>query len=355
MSVYKYKYKRVTYYYFRVNIKGSQFSRRFDKGCRFRTPLEAELAESRFLYLKGGIQNKTVIYVYQLHDDFYSFLQQRYKYSSLYSIMKSFDNHILPLIKEERIDRLSLKTSKTINEYLSHLEMKNPKNVVSAAKNFYRFLLTYEISIPLDSIIYPKKFTMTVEKDCIRFWNLEQFKRFISVVDDPYWKLMFLCFYYYGLRVGELRGIKLKNFTSEHLIIDNCVSNCNFEGKQIDISPKTNSSIRTYPMFNIIWECYLKCSIKGEYLFSSLQDEKLAIGHTTIRRKLLKYCKLANVPFINIHGFRHSCASLLINQGMDSLQVARWLGHSNPQVTLTYYAHLFEKRNDAVFDLLNNI
>lgn len=354
MSVYAYVHRRITYWYFKVNVFGKQYARRIEDGKRFLTKQEAQLAESRFLSRNCDFNKKSVLYCYQLHDEFLLFLKQRYKDSSLYSLTKAFDNHIFPLVKDYRINDLSLKTSKIINDYLNQLVMKNPKNVVSAAKNFYRFLLQYEVSIPIDSIIYPKKFSMQLDKN-IRFWTLEEFKRFIKVVDDPYWKLMFLCFYYYGLRVGELRGLKHSNFFQDKVIIDNCVSNCNLDGGQLDISPKTASSIRTYPMFDSIWNCYSQLDHSGVYVFNSIQDSKLSIGHTTIRRKLIHYCDISGVPFINIHGFRHSCASLLINKGMDVLQVSKWLGHSNPNVTLTYYAHLFEKRNNEVFNLLNNL
>jgi hypothetical protein len=38
-------------------------------------------------------------------------------------------------------------------------------------------------------------------------------------------------------------------------------------------------------------------------------------------------------------GFRHTCASMLIDDGKSILQVAAWLGHENPKVTVDTYAH----------------
>ena len=43
------------------------------------------------------------------------------------------------------------------------------------------------------------------------------------------------------------------------------------------------------------------------------------------------------------HALRHSHASALIARGLDVLTISRRLGHGSPVVTLTTYAHLFEK------------
>lgn len=43
------------------------------------------------------------------------------------------------------------------------------------------------------------------------------------------------------------------------------------------------------------------------------------------------------------HALRHTHASALISAGLDVVTVSRRLGHANPTVTLTVYAHLFQK------------
>ena len=47
-------------------------------------------------------------------------------------------------------------------------------------------------------------------------------------------------------------------------------------------------------------------------------------------------------------GLRHSHASYLINEfNADVLTVSRRLGHSSPDITLKYYAHMWN-RNDSI-------
>jgi integrase len=49
--------------------------------------------------------------------------------------------------------------------------------------------------------------------------------------------------------------------------------------------------------------------------------------------------KKAGMPHVHFHDLRHSCASMLINSGVDLYTVGKILGHSSPQTTARY-AHL---------------
>jgi integrase len=49
------------------------------------------------------------------------------------------------------------------------------------------------------------------------------------------------------------------------------------------------------------------------------------------------------VSWIGFHAFRHTCASTLIAEGRNIVQVPRWLGHHSPVFTLTVYAHLLDE------------
>jgi hypothetical protein len=47
------------------------------------------------------------------------------------------------------------------------------------------------------------------------------------------------------------------------------------------------------------------------------------------------------LPKVTLHALRHTHVSQLIATGLDVVTVSRRIGHSNPTVTLTVYAHLF--------------
>ena len=46
------------------------------------------------------------------------------------------------------------------------------------------------------------------------------------------------------------------------------------------------------------------------------------------------------MPHIRFHDLRHSCASLLLANGVPMKQIQEWLGHSDFSTTANIYAHL---------------
>ena len=62
-----------------------------------------------------------------------------------------------------------------------------------------------------------------------------------------------------------------------------------------------------------------------------------------VRRRVLKpAAEEAGVSWIGFHTLRHTCASRLIAEGRNIVQVSRWLGHHSPAFTLSVYGHLLE-------------
>lgn len=72
------------------------------------------------------------------------------------------------------------------------------------------------------------------------------------------------------------------------------------------------------------------------------------------RRVLIPMVQAAGVPWAGFHTFRHTCASILLSQGRNVLQVSRWLGHHSPAFTLTVYAHLMDEGVGGPLDVRQN-
>jgi integrase len=47
-------------------------------------------------------------------------------------------------------------------------------------------------------------------------------------------------------------------------------------------------------------------------------------------------------PTVTFDTFRHTCASLLFDDGRNIKQVQEWLGHADPAFTLRTYVHLMD-------------
>ena len=60
------------------------------------------------------------------------------------------------------------------------------------------------------------------------------------------------------------------------------------------------------------------------------------------------------LPKVTFHALRHTHASQLIAAGLDVVTVSRRIGHSNPTVTLTVYAHLFGNTDERAATAVEN-
>jgi Site-specific recombinase XerD len=61
------------------------------------------------------------------------------------------------------------------------------------------------------------------------------------------------------------------------------------------------------------------------------------------------------LPKLTFHGLRHTSASYLIACGQDVVSVAKRLGHSSSNTTLSIYAHAFKKRDEEAAGLMNKL
>ena len=56
-----------------------------------------------------------------------------------------------------------------------------------------------------------------------------------------------------------------------------------------------------------------------------------------------------------IHDFRHSCASLLINNDANVTLVAKYLWHTKIVETLNTYSHMFKTVLDSVVSVIHSL
>ena len=193
------------------------------------------------------------------------------------------------------------------------------------------------------------------------FWTYEEFKQFISFVDDKLYYVIFNFLYFTGVRFGEMAALTWHdiNFNKKSIRINKTL-NTKIEDKGYIITePKTQNSNRTIDLddklINLLKEHYnsendLFDFNKDMFVFGNAKY----IPTTTFIRKLDFYIKSANVKKITPHGFRHSHVSLLINLGCDSRDVAERIGDTIQVVEKTYY-HMFPQKKKRTVEALNMI
>lgn len=186
----------------------------------------------------------------------------------------------------------------------------------------------------------------------------EMMDLFDAVTGDPL-ELCVKIAAYYGLRRSEVLGLRwdaisLKNKT---LSISHKVIEVEEDGKFVPKGEdvlKTKSSFRTLPLIPAVEQLILQEKEKQEIqrrLFKSsyCRDylDYICVDQTgnLLRPNyvtehfgwLLEKYGLKKIRF---HDLRHTCASLLLGQGISMKQIQIWLGHSTFATTADIYAHL---------------
>lgn len=89
-------------------------------------------------------------------------------------------------------------------------------------------------------------------------------------------------------------------------------------------------------------------------LFVASNTKKTTVDSNIYLRRT-KLATLAGLKVIRIHDFRHSCASLLINNGANVTLVTKYLGHTKIEETLNTYTHLFNSVLNEVVNLIDKL
>ena len=81
------------------------------------------------------------------------------------------------------------------------------------------------------------------------------------------------------------------------------------------------------------------------FVFSGLAGQPLE--GTVLNRDVKRLLLAAGLPPVHFHALRHSCATLLMAQGVPARVVMEILGHSDVRLTLNTYSHVVEQLQDV--------
>lgn len=353
MPFYKDKNNR---YLVKISINGRQICRRKYLGRPILTKEEAIKCEkSLYLsYSELGFEYN----INDLFDIFEEYLFKKYKETSAQNYLYNFNAYIKPYFIDKKVSEITRNYCDYVNDSINDLKFSTINYYVFITRIFVVFLSKFGCTInPSWFYTFKKNRINKVRWD---FYTEEEFKKLISKIELVEDKLLFSLLFYYGLRIGELRALKVSDFRNDRILIEKSISNKGRGSCQKVYDTKTNSSIRSYPYVlnvrSLFEDLVKKYKLKScDYVFKSKWDKSLVIGETTIRRKLIEYCNKAKIKVIKIHEFRHSCATYLINKDVDPKDIANWLGHSTYVTTLRVYSHLLPIRKEKVKSVFNDL
>lgn len=361
MPVYKgSKTKDGRTFYFRKKYRDIFGMQKDYTSRKFLTKHEAEQEEARFILKIKDISSVSIT-LKEAYNLYKNDLSNKVKKQTIIKTDNLFKYY--SMLEDEKINSLNVNHYRKFKLYLDQLPFQaNYKNKILGVlrrvlQYSYRY---YGTSLILINYIEPYK-DKTIKKE-MEFYTLEEYKQFRSVIPDLEWQVFFDCLYYLGLRQGELQALTWNDidFNKKEVSITKTLTT-KIKGEKWTIStPKTNNSIRLLPLpknvLNGLKTLYNK-AIKYKYfekdlfVFGMIQPFK----ETNIQKHKNKYCDLSGLKRIRVHDFRHSCASLLINQGASISLVSKYLGHGSIKITLDTYTHLYKNELETITNQINNL
>ena len=356
--------RKWVFYTWETTLDGKR-RKKFSKA--YHTKKEALAAEREYvgkMNLKTFSKDKEMTFK-DLYEAYYEYQEDKVKATTI----KTYKDRIKYM---KLLDNIKLKDLSVVHYELWRKEL-GKMNISTRYKNhiqkFIKIVLNWGTKMyGYDFRLFYNKITNFTNPNEIKkemdFYTLEEFKKFISYEDDIKFKCLYETLYYCGLRKGEARALTWEDINFEEKLLrvnKNVVSLGSESSKYYSITtPKTKSSIRTIPIGNILLEDLklLLESDKKKYGFKMtwfVFGNDNPITNSKVRCHKNSLCKKANLKQIRIHDFRHSCASLLINNGANINVVASYLGHTKIDETLNTYSHMFKNQMSDVVDTINNL
>lgn len=191
------------------------------------------------------------------------------------------------------------------------------------------------------------------------FLSAEEMQKMFEALRGTKLELPVLVAAFYGFRRGEVLGLKWDaiDFERGTISVIRTVTTITVDGKQTEIeqqSAKTKSSLRTLPLIGSFREYFLQVKEAQElnkqicgncynheydgFVFVDELGERMRANYLT--SAFPKFLEGHGLRRMRFHDLRHSCASLLLANGVPLKHIQEWLGHSDFTTTANIYAHL---------------
>ena len=314
--------------------------------------VKAKLAAARAELNKGRLPSRRAPTVAEFLDSWLeTSVRPRVRPLTYAGYKVNVEKHLLPLIGKIRLDQLTpLHVQEMMNNRLaSGLSTKSVAYIHQVLRTALGLAVRWDmVSRNVARLVDRPR----VERKPINPLTPDEARRFLEAIRGHRLEALFSVALALGLRQGEALGLRWDDvdFDSGTLRVRNQLQR--IDGKLTLVPPKTDRSRRTLVMPQLIVERLHEHERRqvAERLWagSNWQETGLVFanrvgGPTQARRVIEQFheaLKQAGIRHVRFHDLRHSCATLLLVQGVSPRVVMEVLGHSEIALTMNAYSHV---------------
>ncbi|MBM7616604.1 integrase [Weissella uvarum] len=225
---------------------------------------------------------------------------------------------------------------------------------------------------PLDHIrkVRPKK----AQTRKVKYYNEGQAQLFEAGFneyydDKPMYKAVYTVLLRTGMRIGELLGLQWQNvdFANNLLTLNGRMTYLGDGTRKYESGLKNGDGVRVIEIdkvtHNKLKDWHKAQLLEGFKSGTPIQTEDFVFPYarTSITNSFYRFQDWFNknheeqLPHLNLHGLRHTHASLLISDGVELKKVAERLGHKDITITANIYADVTPKARREVADKFSEI
>lgn len=321
----------------------------------FSTQREAKEYERNFI---DQLHRNTDILFSNLVENYMEDMSHRLKPSTMASKEHIIDTKILPYfgkLKVCDIDTIAIR--KWQNELLSYRDEDGKPYSPTYTKTIHiqmSAIMNYA-SKHYGLLVNPCKAAGTIGKshaEEMHIWTKEQFREALQYEKKSAYHLAFNILFYTGIREGELLALTPADvLPTKQLDIHKTFAV--IKGEWIVQDVKTSKSKRTVALPEFVYNEIMEYLGK---LYGVKKNERIFMfTKSSLINEIKKMADAAGVEQIRVHDLRHSHASMLIDMGIDILEISRRLGHESAKTTMDTYGHLYPDKDINLASRLNEI
>jgi integrase len=191
----------------------------------------------------------------------------------------------------------------------------------------------------------------SVAKRQMRTFSAEQARTFLDTIGDDRLEALFATAIALAYRQGEALGLQWPDVDLENGTLTIRQSIQRIDGK-LTITPTKKDKVHTVNLPAVTRSALLahQCRQDEERRLAGSRWQETGFVFTTtigtpvdarsVIRRFHSILKTSGLPRIHFHDLRHSCATLLLAQGVSPRYISDLLGHSQVSFTMQTYAHV---------------